>query len=66
MLLETKRSASAGFKVCKLQICSTAPKDVQELLEHADVSTTMNIYAHSTRKAKRSSARLLDMVVGDD
>ena len=31
-----------------------APKDVQELLGHADVSTTMNIYAHSTREAKRS------------
>ena len=43
-----------------------APKDVQELLGHADVSTTMNIYAHSTREAKRSSARLLDKVVGDD
>lgn len=41
-----------------------APKDVQELLGHADVSTTMNIYAHSTRDAKRSSARLLDKVVG--
>ena len=31
-----------------------APKDVQTLLGHADVSTTMNIYAHSTREAKRS------------
>ncbi len=41
-----------------------APKDVQELLGHADVSTTMNIYAHSAREAKRSSARLLDKVVG--
>ena len=30
-----------------------APKDVQELLGHSDVSTTMNVYAHSTRKAKR-------------
>ena len=41
-----------------------APKDVQELLGHADVSTTMNVYAHSTREAKRTSARLLDKVVG--
>ena len=41
-----------------------APKDVQELLGHADVSTTMNVYAHSTREAKRISARLLDKVAG--
>ena len=25
-----------------------APKDVQELLGHSDVSTKMNVYAHST------------------
>ena len=43
-----------------------APKDVQELLGHSDVSTTMNVYAHSTRKAKRNSARLLDKVAGND
>ena len=41
------------------------PKDVQELLGHADVSTTMNIYTHATKEAKRSSARLLDKVVGE-
>ena len=43
-----------------------APKDVQELLGLADVSTTMNIYAHATREAKRTSARLLDKVVGGE
>ena len=42
-----------------------APKDVQELLGHSDVSTTMNIYALSKREAKRTSARLLDKVVGE-
>lgn len=43
-----------------------APKDVQELLGHADVSTTMNIYAHATREAKRTSARLLDKGIGGE
>ena len=43
-----------------------APKDVQELLGHSDVSATMNVYARSTRKAKRESARLLDKVAGND
>jgi len=38
------------------------PKEVQELLGHTDVSTTMNIYVHATREAKRFSARLLDKV----
>jgi integrase len=43
-----------------------APKDVQELPGHSDVSTTMNIYAHFTREAKRNSARLLDKVANGE
>ena len=43
-----------------------AIKEVQELLGHSDVSTTMNVYAHSTRDAKRKSIRLPDKVVGND
>ena len=38
------------------------PKDVQKLLGHSDVRTTMNIYAHASRESKRSSARLLDKI----
>jgi len=41
------------------------PKDVQELLGHSDVSTTMNIYGHAERKSKKSSAKLLDQLVGE-
>lgn len=40
------------------------PKDMQELLRHLDVGTTMNVYAHATMEAKRESAKLLDKVVG--
>lgn len=39
-----------------------SPKDVQELLGHSDVATTMNVYAHASKEAKRTSARLLDKV----
>lgn len=43
-----------------------SPKDVQELLGHSDVSTTMNVYAHSSEEAKLSSARLLDELDKED
>ncbi len=38
------------------------PKDVQELLGHSAVSTTLDIYAHATRESKIASAKLLDML----
>lgn len=37
-----------------------APKEVQELLGHSDISITMNVYAHSNRSAKRASVQILD------
>lgn len=39
-----------------------SPQDVQELLGHADVRTTMNIYAHSLRNSRRESVHLLDQI----
>ena len=51
---------------CNLLASGAPPKDVQELLGHSAVSTTMNIYAHATREAKRNSVRLLDKVAGND
>ena len=39
------------------------PKDVQEMLGHSSVSTTMNIYAHATKESKIASARLLDRII---
>ena len=47
-------------------VSKNTTQDVQELLGHSDVSTTMNVYAHSTRKAEWESARLLDKVAGND
>lgn len=44
----------------KLLANGAAAKDVQELLGHLDINTTLNVYAHATRESKRSSAMLLD------
>lgn len=42
------------------------PKDVQEILGHTDVSTTMNVYAHSNLEAKQSSVKLLDKLITEN
>ncbi len=41
-----------------------SPRDVQELLGHAELSTTMNVYAHSNDEEKRRAACLLDQLDG--
>lgn len=33
-------------------------KDIQELLGHSDMSTTMIVYAHTPKEVKRDSARV--------
>jgi len=66
-------SASSSFCVADFLCFRTksgnlVQKDVQELLGHSDVSTTMNVHdeiiAYATKEAKRDSAKLLDKVVG--
>lgn len=46
----------------KLIASGAPPKDVQELLGHSDLSTTMNIYTHGSRESKRNAVRLLEDV----
>ena len=41
-----------------------SPKDVQEMLGHSDIGTTMNWYAHGTKDTKRSSVKVLDQLTG--
>lgn len=48
----TTRLISSGAK----------PKDVQELLGHSDINTTMNIYAHGSSESKKNAVMLLDEV----
>ncbi|MFI3283844.1 MAG: site-specific integrase, partial [Erysipelotrichaceae bacterium] len=36
------------------------PKDVQELLGHSDINTTMNIYAHGSSESKKNAVLLLE------
>ena len=39
-----------------------SPAEVQELLGHKDVATTLSIYPHANREAKRASAKILDRI----
>ena len=48
---------------CNLLRNGAAPKDVQEMLGHTRISTTMDTYAHGSRESKKSSAKLLDRLV---
>ena len=50
----------------KRKLKTVTSEHMRELLGHSAVSTTMNIYAHATREAKRNSVRLLDKVAGND
>lgn len=43
-----------------LLLAGAQPKEVQEQLGHADISTTMNIYAHGDEERKRALAQKLD------
>lgn len=52
--------------ISNLLATGAAPKDVQELLGHADISTTINIYAHAERESKRTTARLLDKLASGE
>uniref|UniRef100_UPI00405673AE tyrosine-type recombinase/integrase n=1 Tax=Agathobacter sp. TaxID=2021311 RepID=UPI00405673AE len=47
-----------------LLLLGATPKEMQELLGHSDVNTTMNIYAHATRDSKKNVVRLLDSMGG--
>ena len=38
------------------------PKAVQELMGHSDVSTTMNIYGHASREAKKNAGLVMDSI----
>lgn len=44
----------------RLLASGAAPKDVQELLGHSDINTTLNIHAHASNESKKKSAMLLD------
>lgn len=41
-----------------------SPKVIQELLGHSTITTTMDIYAHVTKKGKVKAVEKLDKIVG--
>jgi len=45
---------------CNLLEAGAKPKEVQELLGHSNVATTLNIYAHISHKERQEAAKLLD------
>lgn len=47
------------YKEISVLANGAAPKDVQELLGHSDVSTTMNVYAHSAFAEEHLFFRIL-------
>lgn len=44
----------------RLLASGAASKDVQELLGHSDINTTLNIYVHASSESKKKSAMLFD------
>ena len=45
---------------CNLLRAGARPKDVQELLGHNDINTTMNVYAHSDREEIKKIVEMLE------
>jgi integrase len=39
-------------------------KEVQDRLGHSKITTTMDVYAHTTKQTRKKTADLFDMVSG--
>lgn len=42
------------------------PKDIQERLSHSNITTTMNIYAHATKKTKKTTVAAFERALKKD